>query len=528
MSQSTQSPVSSSQDDDDKQNHTYATGEQSTHVKHGENKENERAFSTLSTEPAMTSLKKKSLPPTPSILDFMSDAEVKRLTKANTRKNIGERRKTFRSPFSRRRAENLPLPFHEQDDYPITIQAIPVVDSASPRPTNNSNNLDPRRRSSLSQPKSAPLVDLSSPVTPALHPTQTPFGTPPTTPNENPPPAPSPTDSTVSSSIDQRLDNVENNNGDTAQAELDLSIEPAPESVTTFEAGSGGPLSTQTLPPTMSLAPSYQKKLLEKGDTSAAWAATRNVVGAISAGSPVVKPPRSVRICSRVKVVDYLKQRPISPSNSFVRPPPRANKPAPLCLPSSPVAALPETQDSQHPTPLPVSTQNSPSIAKNSSEPSTKTPTPAPEVPPVQLIQGQPAPKKRFLSRSTSSGSPSSGWGSKTPGKMAAGMLSGACGKMALFLPGRKKPSPSPLLPQGDSPALARTSSHQMDKDTGVVSRSTSASAVLPYPCPDKNDVYLEASKGSTSPPTTDVSPTEEVGGKLCEQTDCLSPPKSS
>lgn len=527
MSQSSQSPASSSQDDDDKQNHAYAISEQSNQVKHGENKENERAFSTLSTEPAMTSLKKKSLPPTPSILDFMSDAEVKRLTKANTRKNIGERRKTFRSPFSRRRTENLPLPFHEQDDYPITIQAIPVVDSVSPRPTNNSNNLDPRRRSSLPQPKSAPLVDLSSPVTPALQPTRTPFDTPPTTPNENPHPAPSPTDSTVSSSIDQRLDNDDNNNGDNTHAELDLTIEPAPESVTSFEVGSGGPPSTPTLPPTMSLAPSYQKKLLEKGDTSAAWAATRNVVGAIPVGSPVVKPPRSVRICSRVKVVDYLKQRPISPSNSYARPPPRANKPAPLCLPSPPVTALPETQGLQHSPPSSTPTQNSSSIAKDSSKPKTAVPTPVPEVPPVQLIQGQMAPKKRFLSRSTSSGSPSSGWGSKTTGKTAAGMLSGACERMALFLPGRKKPSPSSLLSQEDSPALIRTSSSPMENYTGAVSRSTSASAVLPCPCPDKNDAYLEASKGCSALPVTDVAPTEDVM-KLCEQMESLLPRKPS
>lgn len=495
----------------------------------GHNKENERSLSTVSTnEPLMTSLKKKAVPPTPSILDFMSDAEVKRLTKANTRKNIGERRKTFRSPFSRRRVDNLPLPFHEQDDCPATIQAIPVVDYASPKPTTQPKNLSSSPRSSLAQPKSVPLVDVSSPVTPANDNSQTPFAAKSPVSKTVPSPLPSPSNSTVSSSVDHRLDCIDEDDDKPARcSESDLTIEPAPEAVAPFEPTSAGLPTPPRLPPTMSLAPSYQKKLMENGNFSTAWAVTSNVVHAVSGGSAIVRPPRSVRICSRVKVVDYLKHRPISPSSSFAKPPPRSalSPPSP-----APVHSASHTPTPQYPA---QSAPQSPADLNNTSPPvnnDTSKEVLSPVVPESALNPTAPtqlAPMRRFLLKSTSVGSSSNG-GSKIGCKGATGILSGACEKMSLFLPGRKKVSPAQgMTGHTDVSALNQADSNSFDKHTRVVARSTSASAVLPCPRPDARDGSSKAAPQTDNPSSVGAygRRAEEVR-KLRAQVDSLVPSK--
>lgn len=201
--------------------------------------------------------------PAPSILDFMSDAEIKRLTKANTKKNLGGHRKTtFRSQLSKIiRRDTAPLEAtHLSEDSsngPSSMEATPIVDPFSAPP--DSRRIHAAAMKSAATPSAPPpdtLETISTPVSPAPHGHAESFFT----------------TAGKTSTDDSRTISLRSNPPESSSEnyEEDMSFEIDPDAATPFSDNMSGPSSTTT---------------------------------------PKV---RSVRICARVRVVDYLKQKAVS------------------------------------------------------------------------------------------------------------------------------------------------------------------------------------------------------------------------
>lgn len=113
--------------------------------------------------------------PAPSILDYMTEGEIKRLTKANTRKNIGDNRKSFRTQLNRicRRLDNMEF---DETTYLIVPPRQPPEHDTCTTTSSKANALtqvarrlnDSSKRFPATPRRSAPkmLSELSSPVTP--------------------------------------------------------------------------------------------------------------------------------------------------------------------------------------------------------------------------------------------------------------------------------------------------------------------------------------------------------------------------
>lgn len=468
-----------------------------TTVEHEENKENtDVPSSRVVHEQPVKPVRKKATPPAPSILDFMSDADVKRLTKANTRKNLGQRRKTFRSPFSRRRTDNFSIP-HDDDD-PPTIEAIPVVDSDSLKRLSLSST-STNASHTVPQSKPIPILDISSPITPAPGDSQSPFVTPKSTLSTS--------RSTISSS--SVLSGHQQLKDNTEDIDDDLALDPAPESSTQFDTTCNDKTpSSSKLPPTMSLAPSYQRKLLAEGDNSIAWTATSDIAPSVvtsNIASPQAKVPRSVRICSRVKVVDYLKQRPYSPASSQSKP-----------RPSGPSESLMRTTADCCNAGTLKNTGEFQKHTGHAPESDAVSHTPKP---PDPLTTASDKVTRRVLLKSASANASPNTENGKSQGKMTAVGLFGArggLGRMCLLIPGRKKSSACLSLSKQTTSGSSANVTKTPEDVSVAITRSSSASAALPSP--RSGGGKIETLKESPVTNSTVISSSHSAYGRRADE----------